>query len=363
MRESATQRDSAGAGNGQVEGTVQQPAGTDQRPDPNGPREREELAEDAGRGTMVGLGAGARATIELDTVSKWYGDIVAVSDVTFGIGPGVTGLLGPNGAGKSTVLKMMAGLQAPSSGRVTVGGQPARGRPGAYRNLGLVSEHEVFYPFLSGRDFVRLNARLQKVPRLGEAVERAIDLVDMGDAADRRVGGYSKGMRQRIKVAGALVHDPDVILMDEPLNGTDPVQRAQLIRLIRDLGAAGKTVVVSSHVLVEVERFAQNILVIINGKLAAAGDFRAIRDKIDEHDHEVRIRASDPRRLAAALIGQPMVQAVRVDHNDRVIAATNDVRAFYQAMPIAAQRERIRLYEIQPTDESLTSVFSYLVEK
>ncbi len=318
---------------------------------------------DPGRGTMAGLGSGERATIELDKVSKWYGDIVAVSDVSFGIGPGVTGLLGPNGAGKSTTLKMMAGLQAPSSGRVLIEDQPARGRPRTYRNLGLVSEHEVIYPFLTGREFVRLNARLQKVPRLGEAVERAIDLVDMREAGDRRIGGYSKGMRQRIKVAGALVHDPGVILMDEPLNGTDPVQRAHLIRLIRDLGAAGKTVVVSSHVLVEVERFAQNILVIINGKLAAAGDFRTIRDKIDEHDHEVRIRASDSRRLAAALIGQPMVQSVRIDPQDRIIAATDDVRTFYQLLPVAAQRERIRLYEVQATDESLTSVFSYLVEQ
>jgi ABC-2 type transport system ATP-binding protein len=312
---------------------------------------------------MPGMANGDNATIELDQVSKWYGDIVAVSDVSFGIGPGVTGLLGPNGAGKSTTLKMMAGLQPPSSGKVTIDGIPARGHPAAYRNLGLVSEQEVIYPFLSGRDFVRLNARLQRLKGVDQAVERAIDLVDMQSAADRKVGGYSKGMRQRIKVAGALVHDPNVILMDEPLNGTDPVQRAQLIRLIRDLGNAGKTVVVSSHVLVEVERFAENILVIVNGKLAAAGDFRAIRDKIDAHDHEVRIRASDPRKLAAALIGEPSVQGVRIDAQNRVIVATNDVPTFYRMVPIAAQQQQIRLFEIQPTDESLTSVFSYLVEK
>ncbi|CAA9554965.1 MAG: Efflux ABC transporter, ATP-binding protein [uncultured Thermomicrobiales bacterium] len=312
---------------------------------------------------LPGMVGSARPTIELESVSKWYGDIVAVSEVSFGVGPGVTGLLGPNGAGKSTTLKMMAGLQAPSSGKVTIEGQPARGRPAAYRNLGLVSEQEVVYPFLSGREFVRLNAQLQKVKPLDAAVERAIDIVDMRSAADRKVGGYSKGMRQRIKVAGALVHDPQVILMDEPLNGTDPVQRAQLIKLIRELGAVGKTVVVSSHVLVEVERFAENIIVIINGKLAAAGDFRAIRDKIDAHDHEVRIKASNPRRLASVLIGQPAVQSVRIDAQDRIIAATNDVRTFYRIVPLAAQREQIRLFEIQPTDESLTSVFSYLVEK
>jgi ABC-2 type transport system ATP-binding protein len=311
---------------------------------------------------MPGMADVSTATIVLEHVSKWYGDIVAVSDVSFAIGPGVTGLLGPNGAGKSTTLKMVAGLQAPSSGSVTINGLPARGNSSAYRNLGLVSEQEVIYPFLTGREFVRLNARLQGMDDADAATERAITLVDMQDAAERRVGGYSKGMRQRIKVAGALVHDPDVILMDEPLNGTDPVQRAQLIRLIRELGASGKTVVVSSHVLVEVERFAENIIVIINGKLAAAGDFRAIREKIDEHDHEVRIVASDSRRLAAALIADRAVHGVRIDAQDRIVAATSDVRSFYRLLPVAAQRLDVRLLEIQATDESLTSVFSYLVE-
>jgi ABC-2 type transport system ATP-binding protein len=185
----------------------------------------------------------------------------------------------------------------------------------------------------------------------------------MQSAADRKVGGYSKGMRQRIKVAGALVHDPRVILMDEPLNGTDPVQRAQLIRLIRELGDSGKTVLVSSHVLVEVERFAENIIVIVNGKLAAAGDFRTIREKIDAHDHEVRIKASDSRKLAAALIGQTSVQSVRIDALGRIVASTNDVPTFYHMVPMAAQQQQVRLFEVQATDESLTSVFSYLVEK
>lgn len=310
-----------------------------------------------------GLDSIADATIVVDHISKWYGDIVAVSDVSFAIGQGVTALLGPNGAGKSTTLKMLAGLQAPSNGKVTIEGLPARGNPKAYRNLGLVSEQEVIYPFLTGREFVRLNARLQRLKDVNGAVERAIDLVDMQSAADRRVGGYSKGMRQRIKVAGALVHDPNVILMDEPLNGTDPVQRAQLIRLIRQLGQAGKTVVVSSHVLVEVERFAENILVVINGKLAAAGDFRAIRDKIDEHNHEVRIRASDSRALAARLITEPVVRSVTMDAQERVVVGTTDVRAFARLVPTLAKDSGLHLFEMQPTDESLTSVFSYLVEQ
>jgi len=312
---------------------------------------------------MRGMADAEKATIELEQVSKWYGDIVAVSDVSFGVGPGVTGLLGPNGAGKSTTLKMMAGLQAPSSGKVTINDVEIRGRPQAYRDLGLVSEHEVIYPFLSGRDFVRLNARLQKLGNVEEAVDQAIAMVDMQPAADRKVGAYSKGMRQRIKVAGALVHNPHVILMDEPLNGTDPVQRAHLIRLIRELGASGKTVLVSSHVLVEVERFAENILVIVNGKLAAAGDFRTIREKIDAHDHEVRIKASDSRGLAAALIGELSVLSVRIDAQGRIVATTNDAPSFYRMVPRIAHQRQIRLFELQATDESLTSVFSYLVEK
>lgn len=313
--------------------------------------------------TISGLREGQTPTVVVNEVSKWFGDIVAVSNVTFGVAPGVTGLLGPNGAGKSTILKMICGLLAPSSGAVTIEGEAVRGRPGVYRRLGLVSEQETIYPFLTGREFVLLNARLQNLPNASEAVERAISMVEMQPAADRKVGGYSKGMRQRIKVAGALVHDPDIILMDEPLNGTDPVQRVQLIRLIRELGRSGKTVIVSSHVLEEVERFAQNIIVIVNGKLAAVGDFRAIRERIDSHDHEIRLRADCPRELASALIGSETVRSVRIDEQNRVIADTNDVRAFYQIVPVLAQASGIRLYEVQATDESLASVFSYLVER
>lgn len=312
---------------------------------------------------IPGLQHGQTATVLLDEVSKWYGDIVAVSNVTFGIGPGVTGLLGPNGAGKSTALNMICGLIAPSSGRITIDGHAIRGRPDVYRRLGLVSEHETIYPSLTGREFVRLNARLQKLPDVKTKVELAIAMVDMQAAADRKVGEYSKGMRQRIKVAGALVHDPDILLMDEPLNGTDPVQRAHLIRLIRQLGRDGKTVVVSSHVLEEVERFAQNIIVMVNGKLAAVGDFRAIRNQIDAHDHEIRLRADRPRVLAGALIGSDAVRGVRIDEHDRVIADTRDVRAFYRAVPKLAKEHGVRLYEVQATDESLASVFSYLVER
>jgi ABC-2 type transport system ATP-binding protein len=301
--------------------------------------------------------------IALRNVAKWYGEVVAVSDLSLGIGPGVTGLLGPNGAGKSTILNLIAGLLAPSAGSVRVLGQAVRGNPGLYREIGLASEHEQLYGALRGREFVRANAILHKVPDPDGAAERAIATVEMEAAAGRAVGGYSKGMRQRIKVAAALVHDPRVLLLDEPLNGTDPVQRAHLIALIRELGEAGKTVVVSSHVLSEVERFARNVLVIVNGKLAAAGDYRTIRERMDERDRIVRVRCDDPRRLAAALVAHPATTSLRLDGDGRLTAETGDVRAFSRLVPEIAKREGIRLLEIQPVDESLTSVFSYLVER
>ena len=310
---------------------------------------------------LPGVIPGREPTIILNRVSKWYGDIVAVSDVSFGVAPGVTALLGPNGAGKSTALKIITGLIAPSNGTVTILGKPARGTPNTYRKVGLVHEAEHIYPYLTGREFVRINGVLQRLPNLEPAVERAIAAVELTDAADRRIGGYSKGMRQRIKVAAALVHDPEVLLMDEPLNGMDPAQRLQMISLMRELGRT-KTVLVSSHILAEVERFAENIVVIVNGKLAAAGDFRAIRDRIDAHDHAVRIKTDEPRYLAMALIGHPTTRAVRIDPQQRVVVETDDVRGFYQALPMLAKRSKARLFEVAAADESLSSVFAYLVE-
>ena len=310
---------------------------------------------------LPGLPPGSEAVIALQGVAKWYGDVVAISDLSVGIGEGVTALLGPNGAGKSTILNLVSGLIRPSSGTVRLLDRPVRGDTNLYREIGLAGEQEQLYGSLTGREFVRFNAILQKTPDPDLATERAIALVDMAGAADRPVGGYSKGMRQRIKVAAALVHDPRVLLLDEPLNGTDPVQRASLIALIRRLGDEGKTVVVSSHVLSEVERFARNVLVIVNGKLAAAGDFRTIRERMDERDHIVRIRCDDPRRLAAVLVTEPETTSIRIAGDGRLIAETNDVRQFSRLVPEVARREGIRLFEIKPVDESLTSVFSYLV--
>jgi ABC-2 type transport system ATP-binding protein len=306
------------------------------------------------------------ATIVVRNLSKWYGDVVAVSDVTFGVEPGVTALLGPNGAGKSTTLEMLTGLLAPSAGTIRVLGKPARGDVTLYRQVGLAPEQEMIYPFLTGYEFVRLNAVLQKLPDPDAATRRALEIVELVADAQRPIKGYSKGMRQRIKVAAALVHDPQVILMDEPLNGTDPVQRAHLITLIRRLGAEGRTVLVSSHVLYEVERFADRILVIARGKLAAAGDFHAIRDKMDEHARAVQVRCSDPRRLAAALVQAPITLSVRLEPPREELAPglvieTPDVRAFYGLVAKVAQHQQVRLYEVAALDDSLASVFAYVV--
>ncbi|HEX5166887.1 MAG TPA: ABC transporter ATP-binding protein [Thermomicrobiales bacterium] len=307
-----------------------------------------------------------QSTIVVQGLSKWYGDVVAVSDVTFGIEPGVTALLGPNGAGKSTTLEMLTGLLAPSAGTIRILGKPARGDVTLYQRIGLVPEQETLYPFLTAREFVRLNAVLQKLPNPDAAAERALGIVEMLPDADRDLRGFSKGMRQRTKVAAALVHDPDVLLMDEPLNGTDPLQRARLINLITRLGQQGKTVVVSSHILHEVERFADRILVINRGKLAAAGDFHAIRDKIDEHARAVRVRCSDPRRLASELIRDASLVSMRFEPSldsdlPSLVAETADVRAFYRSVPNVARQLDIHLYEIAALDDSLASVFAYVV--
>ena len=306
----------------------------------------------------------ALTTIEVDHLSKWYGDVVAVSDVTFAIGPGVTGLLGPNGAGKSSILKVLSGLLKPSSGSVRIFGTNVRSDTQLYRRIGVVPEQETIYPYLTGREFVRWNAAVHHLPDLDAATERAIQTSDLGDAASRRIGGYSKGMRQRIKIAAALVHDPDILILDEPLTGTDPVQRVHLIKLVHDLGASGKTVFVSSHVLHEVERLADRIIVIVDGKLAAVGDYRAIRDKIDEHARTIRVKATDNRTLASMLIGAPQVTAVRFEADqDALVIEADDVRAVYRMLPGLARDRGIRLFEIAALDDSLASVFAYVTKR
>jgi ABC-2 type transport system ATP-binding protein len=228
-------------------------------------------------GDRAAVATPAAPAISLRSVSRWYGNVVAVNDISFDLGPGVTGLLGPNGAGKSTLLHMMSGFLRPSSGEVVVAGGSAWHRPALYRDVGLVPEREAVYPFFTGLEFARFNAVLQGLVDPDAAASRAMDIVDLGEARHRPIATYSKGMRQRAKVAGALVHDPPILLLDEPFNGMDPRQRLSMMDLLRQMAAAGRTVLFSSHILEEVERLAEQVLVVVAGRLAASGDFRAIR--------------------------------------------------------------------------------------
>jgi ABC-2 type transport system ATP-binding protein len=299
--------------------------------------------------------------IELRNVTRWYGNVVAVNDITMTIGPGVTGLLGPNGAGKSTVLHLIAGFLAPSRGELTVGGVPSWRNPEIYRTVGLVPERDSVYAFLTGEEFVRATATLHQLADPAAATRRAIAIVDMASAQDRKISTYSKGMRQRIKVAAALVHDPQVLLLDEPFNGMDPRQRLHMMDLLTKLGAEGRTILLSSHILEEVEQLAGTIQVIVSGRLAASGDFRAIRRLMTSRPHVFLVRTSDDRRLGAALIGRPAVTGVEVTGDGLQVRAA-DYGAFSRELAALTRDEGIRLRELLPEDESLESVFAYLVE-
>ncbi len=300
----------------------------------------------------------ADATVEVRAVSKWFGQKVAVSDLTCAFGPGVTGLLGPNGAGKTTLLRMLVGLLSPSDGEIRVLGQDPRRNPDVYRSLAMVPEEDAVYGFQTARQFTAYAAVLSGAGP--GAAERAIATVELGDAADRPISGFSKGMRQRAKVAAALVLDAPILVLDEPLNGTDPVQRAHLIATFRRLAAEGRTVIVSSHVLAEVERMADRVLAIVDGKLAAAGDVSAIRQAMTDIPYRVRLEADDARRFAAALVGSEAVQAVMVQ--GRVLTVeTGDLAGLGRTVAPLARSLGLRLSLFEPEDLSLESVFRYLV--
>ena len=302
------------------------------------------------------------SSLTLAAVSRWYGNVVAVNDVSFEVGPGITGLLGPNGAGKTTLLHMMAGFLAPSAGTVQLDETPTWRHPEIYRIVCFVPEREAVHPFLTGREFVHASARLQSVGDPEAATSRAIEMVDLAGAADRAIGGYSKGMRQRAKVAAALVHDPGVLILDEPFNGMDPRQRLHMMDLLRAMAAEGRTILFSSHILEEVERLSDRVLVVVAGRLAASGDFRRIRRLMTDRPHSFTVRASDGRRLARELLDSPEVDAVEL--RDGVLTVrTGDYGALTRSIGPAAQRAGVSLLELRPADESLESVFSYLVRR
>jgi ABC-2 type transport system ATP-binding protein len=304
------------------------------------------------------------ATMEFVRASRWYGPVIALNDVTTTVGPGVTGLLGPNGAGKSTFLKLAAGQLAPSQGEVRVLGKPAWGSPELFHRVGVCPEPDAFWEGLTGHQFLMALLRLTGFDD-GECRRRAdhaLEQVALTEARDRKIGGYSKGMRQRIKMAQSLAHDPQVLLLDEPLSGMDPVNRRRVVDLVKRLGREGRTVLVSSHILHEVEAMTRRVLLIHNGRILAEGDVREIRDLMDEHPHTVALRARDPRALARAVVGSPHVLSLTFGaEGEWVTVQTARPDEFYTSVVDAAVDAGVS--EMYSPDENLESVFKYLVAR
>ena len=275
--------------------------------------------------------------IDVNNVSKWYGDVVAVNGVSVQIFPGITGLLGPNGAGKTTLLHLISGLAACSEGSVTVLGEPSRNNPDLYCRVGVMTEKEAVYGFYSGRQFLESTAMMRGLSPVGPAVNQALEAVGMAEAQYRKLGTYSRGMRQRMRLAAALVHDPEVLVLDEPLSGTDPRQRLQFHAAMVRLAQEGRTVLVSSHILEEVELLADRIVLMVSGKLAAAGDIRAIREKLDERAYKVRIVTDDPRGLAAALVRLEEVDSVNLGAANDLVVLSRNVAVLQESIPRMAR--------------------------
>jgi ABC-2 type transport system ATP-binding protein len=303
-----------------------------------------------------------RVPLVFDRVSHWYGDVVAVNDISCTVTTGITGLLGPNGAGKSTLLQLAAGVLSPSNGAVRVFGESPVDRPDVYRRVALVPEREALPGMMKARAFVMARAELLGVRNAKEAVTRALTIVEMDTVADRRIDTFSKGMKQRVKLAAALVHDPSLVLLDEPFNGLDPRQRLHMMRLLEERVAEGTAVLLSSHILEEIASVASNILVVLAGRLAATGDYRTLRRLMTDRPHTVRLRSSADRQLAAALMQETSVLGVEVDSSGVIVRAT-DYTALSLAIAPVAQRIGCTLYEVQVTDESLEHVFAYLVAR
>jgi ABC-2 type transport system ATP-binding protein len=301
------------------------------------------------------------ATVQVAEVSVWFGPKVALSELSCSFGRGVTGLLGPNGAGKTTLMRAMTGLVGVNQGSVRVDGRDPRRDRGVHGRMSLVPEDEAVPAGLTAGQFVRYIADLHGITDRS-APEQALRTVEMLDVADRRVDDFSKGMRQRTKIAAALVSNPQVLVLDEPLNGADPVQRLHLIALFKQLGAQGRTVIVSSHVLNEVERLAERVIVLMHGRLAAAGGHHAIRDAMDDRPRHVLVRSDDGRRLAASLVALESVAGVTFDSvRDGLVIQTAQARELATALPRLARDTSIRLLEVRPLDDSLESLFRELV--
>lgn len=303
--------------------------------------------------------------VEFNDVSKWYGNVIGVNKLTLRVGPGVTGLLGPNGAGKSTFLQLATGQLRPSQGSVRVLGEPVWNHAALNRRIGLCPEQDAFYEWMTGWDFVFTCARLTGLSRSAArtAAERTIESVAMTLHQGRAIRGYSKGMRQRIKMAQALVHDPEVLFLDEPLTGTDPVARRELMDIITRLSNQGKSVIVSSHVLYEVQALTPNIVLLNHGRLVAEGNVRQIRDLIDTHPHHIKLECDDFRGLAARMVTWDDVEGVRVLPNERALTVeTRSPDAFYSRLPALSLEDGLAIKSVYSDDDNLEAVFQYLVD-
>jgi ABC-2 type transport system ATP-binding protein len=304
------------------------------------------------------------AILAADHLSKWYGQVIGLNDVTVSVPPGITGLLGPNGAGKSTFMKLITGQLRPSKGSVTVLGEPIWGNPRLFFRIGFCPEQDAFYERMTGLEWVtalvRLNGLDEKASR--DAAHRALAAVDLLDAAGKRIGAYSKGMRQRVKLAQALVHDPEVLILDEPLSGMDPLGRRKTMRMIREWAKQGKSILVSSHILHEIESMTTNILLINNGRILAEGNVHQIRDLIDTHPHTVYIRAENPRALAREFLARADVISLRFEPG-AVVVETGRPDEFYAGLTdLVANGSMGAVDEVTSPDDNLQAVFKYLVK-
>jgi ABC-2 type transport system ATP-binding protein len=302
--------------------------------------------------------------VTAEHASKWYGQVIGLNDVTVEVGPGITGLLGPNGAGKSTFMKLITGQLRPNKGSVRVLGEPIWGNPALFARIGFCPEQDAFYDRMTGLEWVtalvRLNGLTEK--EAAEAAHRALEAVDLLEAAGKKIGAYSKGMRQRVKLAQAIVHDPELLILDEPLSGMDPIGRRKTMRMIREWARQGKSIIVSSHILHEVESITPNILLINNGRILAEGNVHQIRDMIDDHPHTVFIRADDPRGLAREFLSRADVLSLRFEAG-AVVVETGKPDAFYEALTdLVAAGQYGAVEEVTSPDDNLQAVFKYLVK-
>jgi ABC-2 type transport system ATP-binding protein len=310
-------------------------------------------------------GSSAEAIVKAEHLSKWYGQVSGLNDVSVKIPPGITGLLGPNGAGKSTFMKLMTGQLKPSKGSVTIFGEPMWGNPKVFFRIGFCPEQDAYYDRMTGLEWVVALVRLNGLTESEalEAAKRALDQVDLLDAANKKIGAYSKGMRQRVKMAQALVHDPDLLILDEPLTGMDPLMRRKSIRFIKDWARAGKHIIVSSHILHEIEAMTSNILLINNGRIVAEGNVHQIRELIDTHPHTVYVRGADPRALARRFLMEDDLLSLKFEPG-AVVVETGKPDAFYARLTaLAASGEAGSIDEVTSPDDNLQAVFRYLVKQ